>query len=91
MGITLETSQIIGSHCSAYEQRRSELEKNLKTKDFWPKGLREPNNFRKFIVADDLSYCGFAKDEETLNIERARFYKRKNNEKDKGIVEIGKV
>ena len=53
--------------------------KSLKTKDYWPESLKKPQRFRKFIVAEDLSYCGFAQDEKTLTIERAKFYKSKAN------------
>ena len=59
-----------------YDNKRLELVGNLKKKDYWPKNLKAPAYFRKFIVSDDLSYCGFAKDEKTLTNEREKFYKR---------------
>jgi len=75
LGVTLDSSSIKGDHCVKYDQKRLELVQNLKTKDYWPESLKAPTYFRKFIVADDLSYCGFAKDEKTLNDERSKFYK----------------
>lgn len=45
---------------SKYFERRHLIESDLKQPSYWPKGLTLPSDYRKFYIASDLSYCGFA-------------------------------
>lgn len=38
----------------------------MKQKSYWPDGLTMVGEFRKFYVANDLSYCGFAQNEREI-------------------------
>ena len=43
------------------------IESDLKQPSYWPKGLTLPSNYRKFYIASDLSYCGFAHNPKQMN------------------------
>ncbi len=42
-----------------YLEAKSQIRKEIKRQDYWPEGMTHPNKFRKFYLADDMSYCGF--------------------------------
>lgn len=46
-----------------YSQHRRQLAKNLKSKSYWPEGMKHPQEYRGFYWTDDMAFCGFA----TLN------------------------
>lgn len=58
-----------------YITKRRIIQENLKAKNYWPEGITHPNNYRKFYVAQDLSYCGFAQNESEIGKRRSDFIK----------------
>ena len=58
-----------------YITKRRIIQENLKAKNYCPEGITHPNNYRKFYVAQDLSYCGFAQNESEIGKRRSDFIK----------------
>jgi hypothetical protein len=63
LGPLLATVQETGSSknesAKRYLEAKSQIRKDIKQRDYWPEGMTHPNEFRKFYLADDMSYCGF--------------------------------
>ena len=32
----------------------------IRNQNYWPEQIRHPSEYRKFFVAEDQTYCGFA-------------------------------
>ena len=62
-----------------YTEKRRIIQQNIKQKNYWPEGITHPKKFRKFYVAQDLSYCGFAQNENEIGKRRQEFVKAGNN------------
>jgi len=60
----------------AYEIKKDMMVQNLKLKDYWPEGMTKPQQYKKFYVANDLSFCGFAKDEKEISRKRKEMISR---------------
>ena len=43
-----------------YESKRRQIAQNLKSKTYWPDGMKHPENFRGFYWTEDMAFCGFA-------------------------------
>ena len=43
-----------------YDFRRRQLVHDLKSKNYWPEGMKHPADYRGFYWTDDLTFCGFA-------------------------------
>ena len=43
-----------------YMSRRRRIAGNLKSKSYWPDGMKHPDQYRGFYWTDDLAFCGFA-------------------------------
>lgn len=70
---TQQKSLAAAESSKRYCEKRSIIQENLRQKDYWPEGITHPNNFRKFYVAQDLSYCGFAQNEDEIGKKRQAF------------------
>ena len=46
--------------CQKYEKKRAKIANNLKAKEYWPEGMKHPDDFRGFYWTNDMSFCGFA-------------------------------
>lgn len=44
---------------SRYAEARKQIQEAISEKDYWPEGMRHPAEYRKFYMAEDLSFCGF--------------------------------
>ena len=40
--------------------RRRKIAQNLKSKSYWPDGMKHPQQYRGFYWTNDLAFCGFA-------------------------------
>eukprot|EP00353_Schmidingerella_taraikaensis_P000997 CAMPEP_0185596346 /NCGR_PEP_ID=MMETSP0434-20130131/80702_1 /TAXON_ID=626734 ORGANISM="Favella taraikaensis, Strain Fe Narragansett Bay" /NCGR_SAMPLE_ID=MMETSP0434 /ASSEMBLY_ACC=CAM_ASM_000379 /LENGTH=203 /DNA_ID=CAMNT_0028224831 /DNA_START=1858 /DNA_END=2471 /DNA_ORIENTATION=- len=43
-----------------YMTRRRKIANNLKSKSYWPDGMKHPDQYRGFYWTNDLAFCGFA-------------------------------
>ena len=57
-----------------YNSTKEMLLDRIRNRGYWPEQIRHPSEFRKFFIAKDLTYCGFA-----LNLAEVKLEK-----KDKG-------
>jgi hypothetical protein len=74
--VSAKTPEQIIESSKRYVSRRRILENNLKSKNYWPDGITHPNNYRKFYVANDLSYCGFAQTEGEIGQRRMDYVRQ---------------
>ncbi|CDW80018.1 UNKNOWN [Stylonychia lemnae] len=44
----------------SYNFKKNLIVQNIKSKDYWPESIKHPNQYREFYWAPDLSFCGFA-------------------------------
>ena len=40
--------------------RRRKIANNIKSKSYWPDGMKHPAQYRGFYWTNDLAFCGFA-------------------------------
>lgn len=59
-----------------YEAKKCEILNQLSKRDYWPEGMTIPKDYKKFYVANDLSFCGFAKDEHEISRKRREILKQ---------------
>jgi hypothetical protein len=43
-----------------YTSRRVKVAENIKAKNYWPEGMKHPQEYRGFYWTDDMAFCGFA-------------------------------
>ena len=54
-----------------YENTREKIVQNLKSKHYWPKTMKHPEEYRGFYWTEDMAFCGFATTQnqgETINM-----------------------
>ena len=50
------------THQKSYEYTKENIKAALREPNYWPAGMKHPSEYRKFYMANDLSFCGFSKD-----------------------------
>lgn len=45
----------------SYAYAKENIKAAMREPNYWPAGMKHPSEYRKFYMADDLSFCGFSK------------------------------
>ena len=60
--VTAQGSRSAISHQKSYNYAKQSIKAAIAHPNYWPEGMKHPSEYRKFYMANDLSFCGFSKD-----------------------------
>ena len=55
-----------------YAEAKTNILKAIRSKEYWPDGMKHPREYRKFYMADDFSHCGFTRESQISKLIAAK-------------------